>query len=98
MVLNITRKNRREAYNKIIPKRDNRKGLILSVLKEHPDGMTAEEVVQALVDNGKISHMDMNFVRPRLTELKESGMVQVIGRRPSAITGRNTAVWKVVPC
>lgn len=96
--MNITRKNRREAYDKIIPKRDNRKGLILSVLKEHPDGMTAEEVVQALVDNGKISHMDMNFVRPRLTELKESGMVQVIGRRSSTITGRNTAVWKVVPC
>ena len=96
--MNITRKNRREAYNKIIHKRDNRKGLILSVLKEHPDGMTAEEVVQALVDKGNFSHMDMNFVRPRLTELKESGMVQVIGRRPSAITGRNTAVWKVVPC
>lgn len=95
--MNITRKNRREAYDKIIPKRDNRKELILSVLKAHPNGMTAEEVAQALVDSGKISHMDMNFVRPRLTELKESDKVQVVGRRPSVITGRNTAVWKVVP-
>lgn len=96
--MNITRKNRREAYDKIIPKRDNRKEMILSVLKEHPDGMTAEEVVQVLLDGGKISHMDMNFVRPRLTELKESKLIQVVGRRPSAITGRNTAVWKVVSC
>lgn len=95
--MNITRKNRREAYDKIIPKRDNHKELILSVLKAHPNGMTAEEVAQALVDSGKISHMDMNFVRPRLTELKESDKVQVVGRRPSVITGRNTAVWKVVP-
>lgn len=94
--MNITRKNRREAYDKIIPKRDNRKDLILATLTEHPNGMTAEEVAQVLMDSGKISHMDMNFVRPRLTELKESKKVQVVGRRPSVITGRNTAVWKVV--
>lgn len=94
--MNITRKNRREAYDKIIPKRDNRKELILATLTEHPNGMTAEEVAQVLMDSGKISHMDMNFVRPRLTELKESKKVQVVGRRPSVITGRNTAVWKVV--
>ena len=66
--MNITRRNRREAYNQIIPKRDNRKELILSVLKEHANGMTAEEIAQSLVESGKISHMDMNFVRPRLTE------------------------------
>lgn len=94
--MNITKRNRREAYNQIIPKRDNRKELILSVLKEHTNGMTAEEIAQSLVESGKISHMDMNFVRPRLTELKESAMVEVVGRRPSAITGRNTAVWKVI--
>lgn len=94
--MNITKRNRREAYNQIIPKRDNRKELILSVLKEHANGMTAEEIARSLVESGKISHMDMNFVRPRLTELKESAMVEVVGRRPSAITGRNTAVWKVI--
>lgn len=95
--MSITLKNRKEAYDKIKPQRSNRKNVILSVLREgDPDGMTAEEIAQKLVADGKIAHLDMNFVRPRLTEMKEKNDVKVVGRRPSALTGRNTSVWKAV--
>ena len=89
--------NRREAYNEIKPKRESRKDMILEVLKNgDPGGMTAEEIAQQLLHDGKISHIDPNFTRPRLTELKEDGGVEVVGKRRSQITTRNTAVWKVV--
>ena len=95
--MSITIKNRREAYEKIKPQRDNRKSVIMDALQSgNPDGMTAEEIANDLVENGKIDHFDMNFVRPRLTELKAVNKVKVVGRRPSVLTGRNTAVWKAV--
>ena len=95
--LSITLKNRREAYDKIKSQRDNRKSVILSALRDgDPNGMTAEEIAQKLVESGEITHFDMNFVRPRLTEMKESNDVKVVGRRPSVLTGRNTSVWKAV--
>ena len=59
-------------------------------------GMTAEEIAQQLLKDGKITHIDPNFTRPRLTELKEAGKVKVVGKRRSEITSRNTAVWRVV--
>ena len=95
--MSITLKNRREAYENIKPKRDNRKAMILNVLKNgDPGGMTAEEVAQQLLQDGKIPYIDPNFIRPRLTELKEDGKVEVVGKRRSTITNRNTAVWKVM--
>lgn len=95
--MSITLKNRREAYENVKPKRDNRKALILEVLKNgDPGGMTAEEVAQQLLKDGKIPYIDPNFTRPRLTELKEDGKVEVVGKRRSFTTARNTAVWKVV--
>lgn len=95
--MSITIMNRRESYNKIKPKRDSRKTMILEVLKNgDPGGMTAEEIAQQLLQDGKITHIDPNFTCPRLTELKEDGKVEVVGKRRSLITDRNTAVWKVV--
>lgn len=95
--MSITLKNRREAYENVKPKRDSRKDMILEVLRNGiPGGMTAEEVAQQLLADGKIPYIDPNFTRPRLTELKEDGKVEVVGKRRSAITSRNTAVWRVI--
>lgn len=95
--MSITLKNRREAYENVKPKRDSRKDMILEVLRNGiPGGMTAEEVAQQLLADGKIPYIDPNFTRPRLTELKEDGKVEVVGKRRSAITSRNTAVWMVI--
>lgn len=53
--MSITIKNRREAYEKVKPKRPNRKDMILDVLTAgDPGGMTADEIGEQLVKEGKI--------------------------------------------
>lgn len=94
--MSIELRNRREAYDKIKPKRLNRKAMILEILTSgDPGGMTADEIGEKLVESGKIPENSPNFVRPRLSEMREDGVVKVVGRRPSR-TGRHSAVWKVV--
>lgn len=49
--------------------------------------------IYELIERREILHFDRNFVAPRLTELKEAGTVEVIGKRKSPRTGKNVAVW-----
>ncbi len=87
--------DRREAYDRIKPNRQNRKAMILEVLTSgDPGGMTADEIGDRLVAEGKILTNGPNFTRPRLSELRNEGKVEVVGRRPGK-SGYNTAVWKV---
>lgn len=93
--MSIALRDRREAYEKIKPKRPNRKAMILEVLTAgDPGGMTADEIGDQLVAEGKIPANSPNFTRPRLTEMKAEGKVIIVGRRPGK-SGCNTAVWKV---
>lgn len=94
--MNIELKNRREAYERVKPKRPNRKDMILDVLTAgDPGGMTADEIGEQLVKDGKIFENNPNFTRPRLTELKDEGKVEVVGKR-AGNSGCSTAVWKVI--
>ena len=94
-VVGIALKDRLEAYDQIEPKRPNRKAMILDVLTSgDPGGMTADEIGEKLVSEGKIPTNSPNFTRPRLTEMKAEGKVVIVGRRPGK-SGCNTAVWKV---
>lgn len=96
--MSITKQNRKEAYCSVIQKRHNRKSAICSVLEAgSPGGMTAEEILDAISRKAGSVLMDMNYVRPRLTEMKSEGLVRVVGKRPSSRSGRNTSVWKLVP-
>lgn len=96
ILTSIELRNRREAYEKVKPKRPNRKNMILDVLTSgDPGGMTADEIGDRLVETGKIPDNSPNFTRPRLTELKEDGKVTIVGRRPGK-SGCDVSVWKVV--
>lgn len=96
ILTSIALRNRREAYEKVKPKRPSRKDMILDVLASgDPRGMTADEIGDCLVEAGKISNNSPNFTRPRLTELKEEGKVTIVGRRPGK-SGCDVSVWKVV--
>lgn len=76
-------RNRREAYDQIEPRCPNRKAMILDVLTSgDPGGMTADEIGEKLVSEGKIPTNSPNFTRPRLTEMKAEGKVVIVGRRP----------------
>jgi len=95
--LSIPLKNRREAFNAVKPARINRKNNILAVMKNgDPNGMTAEEITDVLCKNGTIPSTDRNYVKPRLTEMRDDGIVKAVGRRRSPTTMRNTTVWKAV--
>lgn len=94
--MSIAIKNRREAYERVKPKRPSRKGMILDVLiSGDPGGMTADEIGKQLVKDGKIPENSPNFTRPRLTELKKEGKVEVVGRRLGD-SGCGVSVWKVI--
>lgn len=71
-----------------------RKQNILGILEDNKDGLTAEEIANELFERGNVPYVDKKFVSPRLTEMLHSGEVNVCGSRLSAITNRNTAVWK----
>lgn len=93
--MSIALRNRREAHDQIEPRRPNRKAMILDVLTSgDPGGMTADEIGEKLVSEGKIPTNSPNFTRPRLTEMKAEGKVVIVGRRLGK-SGCNTAVWKV---
>ena len=55
-----------------------------------------EEITDELVAVGHLKYYDRNFVAPRLTELKGAGVLEVVGKKPSKRTGKNTAVWAAV--
>lgn len=86
-----TRETRRQSYDAIIPKRGKRCRLILDTLGDRR--MTASEITEELVQAGKIPYFNRNYVAPRLTELKEMGVVETVGRRKATRSDATEAVW-----
>jgi len=93
--LNIPQQTRRESYEAAKQDAAARRRVILEILTEHPDGMTAREVAGELHRRGVVPTNERNFAAPRLTELKEAGKVKAIGKKICTHSGRNVAVWAV---
>jgi len=91
---NITTTTRRAAYDGIQVTRGDRCRIILDTLGSHE--MTVEEIADELVKRGIVKYFDRNFVAPRLTELKQAGIVTVVDERTSRRSGRKIAVWAIV--
>ncbi len=90
----ILRQDREEAYESVKPSIPKRKGEILSCLSNGEE-MTVTEILEELVHRGVLIFPDRNYVAPRLSEMREDGLVEVVGHRPSR-TGRNEAIWKLI--
>jgi hypothetical protein len=91
--MSITHETRRESHEQVKPKKADRKALIRGVLQD--GAKTAHEITQALLYMRIIPYYDRNFVSPRLTELKEMGEVEVIGKKYEGRTDRKVAVWQL---
>lgn len=87
--MSITEETRREAYYEALEEAPRRRKLIFQALVEGGP-QTAHEVM------ARLGFSDPNSVRPRLTELKACGLVQVVGRRKNPKTGQSGAVWEAV--
>ena len=92
--MSITEETRRESYRAITPTTKQRKDLILAILCERGP-MTSQEVACELHKRGYTPTYERNFAAPRMTELKEDGEIEVIGKKLCFISGRNVAVWAV---
>ena len=81
-----TRETRRQSYDAMLPKREKRCRLILETLGARE--MTASEITEELVAAGEIPYFNRNYVAPRLTEMKQMGILKTVGRRDAT-----EAVW-----
>lgn len=87
----ITKETRRKSYDAILPKVKKRSRLILETLGDR--SMTASEITEELVAAGRIPYFNRNYVAPRLTELKEMGILKTVGRRKATRSNATEAVW-----
>lgn len=94
MTNETTRETRRESYEAVLPKVKERARMILEQLGTKE--MTVSEITEELVDAGKIPYFNRNYVAPRLTELKDMGIVETCGRRKSTRSDATEAVWRRV--
>lgn len=67
--------------------------LIISALKSCDDGLTARECALQLYNEGKILDHNRQMTAPRLTELMDKGVVELIGKRFDDLTGRMVGVY-----
>ena len=89
----ITKETRRESYEAIVPKMPERCRLILNTLGSRE--MTVSEIADELVKLGVIPYFNRNFVAPRLTEMKDIGVVETCGRRTATHSNATEAVWRI---
>lgn len=61
----------------------------LSLLKEAPTGLTADQVASRLGET-------VLAVRPRFTELQRDGQIEDTGERRANESGRSAKVWRTV--
>lgn len=57
--------------------------------------LTAKEIAHILWHKKLIPTPERNFTAPRLTELSQRGIVEPIGKKKCAWTGRTVAVYKL---
>ena len=87
-----TKETRRASYDAVIPKAKERGRLILETLGSR--SMTVSEITDELVKAGRIPYYNRNYVAPRLSELKDMGVVETCGRRRSTHSTATEAVWR----
>ena len=87
-----TIETRRESYEAVLPKVKARATMILETLGDRE--MTVSEITEELVNTGKIPYFNRNYVAPRLSELKDMGIVETCDRRKSTRSNATEAVWR----
>lgn len=91
--MSITKETRRAAYHEVLETLGKRHKLILEGLKGGE--LTANELAMKLWKEGTINTPDRNRVHPRLNEMVESGVVEVVDKRKCSVSGKTCATYKI---
>ena len=86
----ITLETRAEAHEKVDKQR--RYSQILECFAECPE-LTAKECAVLMMQKGYIPTSERNFTAPRLTEMGHAGIVEPVGKKVCAYTGKKVSVW-----
>lgn len=89
--MNIPKEARRESLERIRGKRPIRQELLLELLGE--EELTVEELVYKAMERGDIKEYDRGYIAPRVTELKNKGVLKAVGRRISKRSGVHITIW-----
>jgi hypothetical protein len=90
----ITSETRRIAYKNILKSLGNRQSQVFTELLCFPQGITASELSHKMHSIGFFRSPERNNVHPRLNEMVELGIVEVIGKRQCAVTNKTVAVYR----
>ena len=91
----ITNETRRDSLTAANREAAARRRVILEILTENSEGMTAREIAGELQRRGITPTGERNYAAPRLTELYKDGKVDFINKKQCRLTGRYVAVWVV---
>lgn len=56
--------------------------------------MTAKEIAVQMCNKGYIPTTERNFTAPRLSELQDRAVVEVIGKKRCSYTGKTVSIYK----
>ena len=91
----VTFETRQLSFEDIKPKRKKRYEEILDRLMSGPK--TAKEIAVELFELELIPSTERNYTAPRLSELKEMGLVRAIDKIKCKYTGKTVAVFEITP-
>ena len=92
--MNITTMQTRQiSFEDIQDKKKKRYEQILHRLQGKE--MTAKEIAVEMFNLEMIPSTERNYTAPRLTELEQLGMVQVVGKKKCNYTGKMVAIYKL---
>ena len=83
-------KSQIESWERTLATRNKKERIILEILRQYPDGLTAWELAQIAKLSPAPHRQD---VAPRLTELVDADLVVETGMQREAPTGRNGEVY-----
>lgn len=89
----ITIECRNESYE--LTDKQKRCKDILWILKSHGQPMTAMEVAYLLSQYG-LSRFERNASAPRLTEMRDAGIVEAVGKKKDKWSGRMVSCYQIV--
>jgi predicted ArsR family transcriptional regulator len=67
---------------------NERRRRALNLFKNHPNGLTSDEVANILGEN-------ILAIRPRVSELRAQGKIESTGTRRKSVNGNGATVWKI---